>query len=85
MVVPIVFKKPIDMEKTEVKIGFVPITNEEYILETSGGIRFFDIHQFLTRGLDGYVETFKNDDLKFFKEILPVNWNLSSKKLAYPH
>ena len=79
------FKTLIDKKPDNVSNHVIPRTNEEYISISYGCIRFIDSYRFLQSGLDGLVRTLNENELVTLKNEFPYNWNLLSKKLAYPY
>ena len=77
------FKTLIDKKSDNVPLHVIPKTNEEYISISYGCIRFIDSYRFLSSSLDGLVKTV--DELTILKREFPDNWELLSKKLAYPY
>ena len=77
------FKTLIDKKSDNVPLHVIPKTNEEYISLSYGCIRFIDSYRFLSSSLDGLVKTV--DELTILRREFPDNWELLSKKLAYPY
>ena len=77
------FKTLIDKKSDNVPFHVIPKTNEEYISISYGCIRFIDSYRFLSSSLDGLVKTV--DELTILMREFPDNWELLSKKLAYPY
>ena len=77
------FKTLIDKKSDSVPLHVIPKTNEEYISISYGCIRFIDSYRFLSSSLDVLVKTV--DELTILKREIPDNWDLLSKKLAYPY
>ena len=48
-------------------------------------MRFVDSYRFLSSGLDNLVKALNENDLIILKKEFPDNWQLLSKKLAYPY
>ena len=85
MIVICSFKKLIDKKPDNINLNVIPKTNEEYISVTYGCIKFIDSYRFLQSGLDELVKTLNEKDFEILKKEFPDNWQLLSKKLAYPY
>ena len=79
------FKKLVDLNKDKVKFKIIPKTNEEYISNKYGCIRFIDSYRFLSESLDKLVKILDEDDFKILKKEFPEKWQYLNKKIAYPY
>ena len=79
------FKRLVDLKKDKVKFKIIPKTNEEYIADKYGCIRFFDSYRFLSESLDKLVKNLDEEDFKILREEFPDKWQNLFKKLAYPY
>ena len=70
------FKKLVHKKNDQVKFDFIPKTNEEYISETYGCIRYIDNYRFLSSSFDSLVKTLvdnRNKTLENLKEEIVDN------------
>ena len=62
------FKSLVNKKKDKVDFEIKPKTNEEYVSVTYGCIRFIDMYQFLSSGLDSLVITLVDNSHKTLKD-----------------
>ena len=63
------FKKLVDKKNDKVNFDIIPKTNEEYISDTYGCIRFSDSYRFPSSSLDSLVRTLVDNNHKTLKNL----------------
>ena len=85
MIVISFFKKLVDLKDGKVRCKYITKTNEGYISNTYGCIRFIHSYRFLSSSLENLFKNLDYDDFVISKIDFPDKWHYLNKTLAYAY
>ena len=63
------FRKLVDKTNDQVKVNFIPKTNEQCVSVTHGCIRFWEVYRIFSKSLDSLVETTVDNNHKTLENL----------------